>query len=87
MIEQKYGVPTANSLIALLNELPNVIAITAYYNWRLMTADEDDNKYCDCAVAANSDYIVTEDRHFDALKRLAFPPINVLSIDDFAEIV
>jgi putative PIN family toxin of toxin-antitoxin system len=84
IIEQKYGLTTANAFIALLNELPNVVQVTAYYQWRLLTADEEDNKYCDCAIAVNADHLVTEDKHFDVLKRLSFPRIHIVSIDDFA---
>ena len=31
IIQQKYGTDTANSFIALLNELPNVFFINTYY--------------------------------------------------------
>ena len=69
IIEKKYGPSTSNAFIALLNELPNVHLFTTYYHWQLITADPDDNKYCDCAVAAQADFIVTEDRHFDILQK------------------
>ncbi len=65
IIQRKYNVTTANALIALLHELPNVDYVQPYYKWQLITADEDDNKYCDCAIAGKAIYIVTEDRHFD----------------------
>lgn len=87
IIEQKYGLATANAFVALLAELPNVQQVTAYYQWRLMTADEEDNKYCDCAIAVNADYIVTEDKHFDVLKQLSFPQLHIVSIDDFATLI
>ena len=87
IIEQKYGLTTANTFIALLNELPNVVQVTAYYHWRLLTEDEEDNKYCDCAIAVSANHLVTEDKHFDVLKRLSFPPIHIVSIDDFAALV
>lgn len=65
IIQRKYNVTTANALIALLHELPHVDYVQPYYKWQLITADEDDNKYCDCAIAGKAIYIVTEDRHFD----------------------
>lgn len=87
IIEQKYSRTTANAFMALLHELPNVRYVTAFYQWRLLTVDEDDNKYCDCALAVNADFIVTEDKHFDALKGLSFPPLKIVAIDEFVNFV
>jgi putative PIN family toxin of toxin-antitoxin system len=53
-----------NTLKAIENS-PDVVLITKYFFWRLITADPDDDKFVDCAVAANADFIVTNDRHFN----------------------
>lgn len=87
IIDQKYGAETANAFIALLTELPNVDHITTYYHWELMKVDPDDNKYCDCAVASSSVYIVTEDRHFQVLAHIPFPPLSTISLEDFASLL
>lgn len=87
IIEQKYGSATANAFITLLVELPNVHLFTTYYHWQLIIADPDDNKYCDCAIASQADYIVTEDRHFDGLKKIPFPKITTINIDDFSDLI
>ncbi len=86
IIQQKYGLDTANAFIALLNELPNVRRINTYYRWQMIIADPDDNKYCDCAVAGQADYIVTEDRHFKVLENIPFPPLQTISIDAFVSL-
>jgi putative PIN family toxin of toxin-antitoxin system len=83
VLQQKYSVPTANALVALLKELPNVHFHTPFYNWMLINADPDDNKYADCAIAGSANFIVTEDKHFGVLKAIPFPAITVLSIDGF----
>jgi uncharacterized protein len=83
IIQQKYGVPTAGAFLALLNELPNVHRVTTFYKWLLIEADPDDNKYTDCAVAGQAEYLVTEDRHFNILKTIRFPQITTISIDAF----
>jgi predicted nucleic acid-binding protein len=54
-----------------------------YYNLNLIKADEDDNKFVDCAFAANADFIITNDSHFNILKDIDFPNIPVLSIVEF----
>ncbi|MCY7310344.1 MAG: putative toxin-antitoxin system toxin component, PIN family [Chitinophagaceae bacterium] len=84
IIQQKYGTPTAKSFIALLGELPNVHFVTSYYHWQLITTDPDDNKYCDAAVAGRADYILSEDKHFDILQNISFPPLSIISIDAFS---
>jgi predicted nucleic acid-binding protein len=49
--------------------------------------DPDDNKFSDCAIAAGANYLVTEDKHFDVLKEIGFPQINVVSLDEFRHIL
>jgi len=87
VLQLKYGIKTATSFIKLLRELPNVHLFYPFYKWQLITADLDDNKYCDCAIAGQATYIVTEDRHFDALKNVPFPQLAAVSIDQFLEIL
>ena len=76
----------ANVVEALVNR-SNVLKITPYYFWTLITDDPDDNKFVDCAVACGADYIITEDSHFNALKCSRFPRIQVCSRNQFKEII
>ena len=57
--------------------------ITPDFFWNLIIADPDDNKFVDCAVAANADYIITNDAHFNVLKSTSFPKINILTLQEF----
>ena len=70
-----------------LIELSTARFIVVYFNLRLITSDEGDNKFIDCAFAANADYIVTNDSDFNILKRTPFPPIAVVNMDAFKEIL
>lgn len=87
ILQQKYSVTAANSLVAVLLELPNIKFVYPYYNWNLIEVDKDDNKYCDCAIASQSSYLVTNDRHFDILKSIPFPSISVITIDEFSNLL
>ncbi|MDO3641692.1 putative toxin-antitoxin system toxin component, PIN family [Mucilaginibacter sp. L3T2-6] len=87
IIQRKYNVSTANTLVTLLSELPNVNIIHSNYRWRLIENDLDDNKYCDCAIAGQADFIVTEDKHFDVLKSITFPAIDTVNIEKFMELI
>lgn len=58
-----------------------------YYNWNLITVDPDDNKFTDAYIAANADYLVTNDAHFNEVKKIPFPPVNIVSADEFLNIL
>ncbi len=68
-------------------EAPNVIIVNIYYRWKLITVDPDDNKFIDAYLSAQADYLVTTDTHFDPVKRLAYPKINIVTPDEFLEII
>lgn len=83
IISNKYSPAVAQNVIRTLLMLPNVSKIDVFYRWYLITSDVDDNKFVDCAAAANADFIVTNDRHFDVLKVVRFPVITVINIEQF----
>ena len=51
----------------------------------LIEQDKDDNKFVNCAIAANAKYIVSEDAHFKQLKNIPFPIVNVIRLGEFME--
>ena len=71
----------------MLTELPNVRYTTVYYYWDLIKADQEDNKFADCAIAAASDYLVSEDNHFNILHQIDFPKVNLIDIDRFLQLL
>ena len=58
-----------------------------YFRWNLITSDPDDNKFVDCALNAGANYIVTNDKHFNRLKKVDIPNINIVDIDTFKKII
>ena len=62
----------------------NVLRVDAQFRFGLIEADVDDNKFVDCAIVANADYIVTEDSHFNVLKTIPFPKIEIIRLKDFS---
>lgn len=83
VVERQTNADVSKNVIQLLLSLPSLSLVHPYYRWRLIVADPDNDKFVDCAVAANADYIVTEDKHFKVLLSTAFPKVNVLSGEDF----
>lgn len=70
-----------------LRNAPKVRYIETSFRLQLISADMDDNKFVDCAFAANAHYLVTNDKHYNILKNLPFPKLNVIRIEAFAELL
>lgn len=83
IIEQKTSAIVAQNVINLLLKSRNVELITPSFKFRLIEADHDDDKFVDCAFAANATYIVSDDKHFDVLKEITFPQLLVLKLKEF----
>ena len=83
IITQKMSVEVASNVIHLLLESKFVELIDPYFRLQLIEADHDDNKFVDCAFAANATYIVSDDKHYDVLKEIDFPQILVLKLQEF----
>ena len=65
----------------------NTVQIIRYYEWNVIEKDPDDNKFFDCAVAANADYIVSEDNHFNILVNVTFPAVSAIKVIEFKQIL
>ncbi|MBQ1752895.1 MAG: putative toxin-antitoxin system toxin component, PIN family [Paludibacteraceae bacterium] len=83
ILTKRYSYELAVSFIDLLKVSPNAQEVRVYFKLGLITADVDDNKFSDCAFAANATYIVSDDRHFNELDQIDFPKIEVLKLKDF----
>jgi putative PIN family toxin of toxin-antitoxin system len=83
VIARNISVNVARYVVYSIMERDNVRQIVPSYKWNLITADPDDNKFVDCAIAANARFLVTEDHHFNVLKSIPFPSVSVINIDEF----
>lgn len=83
IIAQKTTPSVAQNVVRAIVESENVEFIDPHFHVYAIFADPDDNKFVDCAFAANAAFIVSEDSHFEALKTLAFPKIMVLKLKAF----
>lgn len=77
----------AEIILEIFVESPDIIFQQVYYNWNAIKADPDDNKFFDIAVAANVDYLVTNDAHFNAVKNLDFPSVKIITAEEFMNII
>lgn len=64
IIGQKTTADIASNVVSVILSQKNVEFITPYYKMHLIQADEDDNKFVDCAFTAGASCIVSNDSHF-----------------------
>lgn len=82
-ISQIFDEAVAEMVLGALVLSAFVRKIDVNYKFLLIANDMDDNKFVDCAFAANAHYLVTNDRDFNVLKKVGFPVINLLKIEEF----
>jgi putative PIN family toxin of toxin-antitoxin system len=87
-ILQRHSAPgIADAIMEVFIESPDIILQQLYYKWDIIKEDPDDNKFFDIAVAANADYLVTDDGHFNKAKQSVFPSVRIISSVDFLNIL
>ena len=65
----------------------SLIKTDIHYQLFLISSDNDDNKFSDCAFAGNVHYLITNDKHFNILASIPFPKINVITLEKFMELL
>ena len=73
----------ANAFDDYLKTSKNIFITTPYFNWNLINSDVDDNKFTDAYLVSDVDYLVTNDAHFNEVKNLSFPKVNIISQMNF----
>lgn len=79
----RYGIERTDAQLDYLLLLPNVILVNPSFHWQLVENDKDDDKFVDCYFASQSDHVISNDRHLRGLATNEFPPMSILSYDDF----
>ena len=85
VLQRNISPTIAENVMFLLLNLDNVVFIDTYFQFNLITSDPDDNKFVDCAIAANAKFIVTNDKHFNELDIVDFPKVEHITIAEFVE--
>ena len=84
IIERHMGSGASEDALGLIENLTNIEYITTYFKFRLLK-DEDDDKFVDCAIAANASFIVSHDSDFKILEHIGFPKVRVIDTIVFKE--
>lgn len=73
----------AHNVVEAIARLSTTYFQETYIHFGLITIDVDDNKFVDCAVAADAEYIVTNDKHFEVLNEIPWPKVSIIKIKEF----
>ncbi len=78
VLTRKFG-PKAwgrfNVILNGMSELYDSVRYTdPHFHFHIVTADPDDNKFTDCAITAEADWMITDDGHFTPLAVAGYKP-------------
>lgn len=87
ILSQKMSGDIAGNVIKAIISRKNTVRLDVHFRFNLIQADPDDNKFVDCAIAANASFIVSQDHHFDVLHAIDFPKVELIGIDEFVSLL
>ena len=87
ILSQKINSEVATNVVEAIARLHTTVYQEIYVHFNLIRDDADDNKFADCAVASGAEFIVTNDKHYNVLKRTPWPDVNVLNIKEFIKVL
>jgi len=83
ILAEKTTPEIAHNVVEAIARMHTTVFQEVYIHFGLIEVDADDNKFVDCAVAADAEYIVTNDTHFNILKHVDWPRLTVINIKEF----
>lgn len=86
IISRHMGRAFCEQTLELILTAVNTRFVSPTYRFNLL-ADPDDNKFVDCAIAANALCIVSHDRDFLPLRAIEFPKVAVVDTEGFRELL
>lgn len=87
IIERHMGKSFVDVIMPSILELSNIQFVTKYYTFLLIHKDPDDDKFVDCAIACDADFIVTEDKHFKVLKTIDWPEVKAINVAELKKLL
>lgn len=82
VLERHMGPIVSQDILHSLITRRNLVEVEPTYRFNLLR-DPDDNKFVDCAIVANAQFIVSHDTDFKILEKIDFPKIQVINAQTF----
>jgi len=83
LLEQFWLFLLTSDNVVFVNPTFRFLFVNPTFRFLLPFTDEDDEKFVDCAVCGNADFLLTNDKHFNILKNIEFPKVKVVTADFF----
>lgn len=64
ILSEKTSPHFADSIIQTLLNKENLVRVSPVWRFNLICQDPDDNKFVDCAVCGQAEFLVSNDKHF-----------------------
>jgi len=80
VIARKTSQAAADNVINFLAISPYTIEVDIHFTFGLIAADLSDNKFVDCAITANADHLLSNDKLFQILKNISFPSVPIIDL-------
>lgn len=77
----------AKAVIEAILEIPCLKRVQPTYFYQMIVVDPDDNKFVDCAICGNAELLVTNDAHFDVLRTVDFPRVEVIKLQEYVKLI
>ena len=85
ILRQEHTPVMVEYFLEFLRTSDNIVMVNPTFRFQLPFADEDDQKFVDCGVCGNADFLITNDRHFRILQHIAFPRLRVITAESFMQ--
>ena len=79
ILQKLTNIEVAEYIVKTIINSPFVVFKNPFYKFDLIQADKDDNKFVDCAIAAQAKCIISNDHHYDILSTIPFPHVEVIN--------
>lgn len=87
LFDRFWGSEVASNLLGLFEISENFRETFIHYKWHLVTKDADDNKFIDVYIASAADFLVSNDSSILLLKESAFPPLQIITLQEFSNML
>lgn len=85
IISAKTNAEIGKNVVEAIVHLSTTVFQNTYVHFGLIEDDVDDNKFVDCAIAADAKCIVSNDSHFKVLDTISWPKVVVVNIKEFCK--
>lgn len=86
ILGKKTNPEIANAVVCAILQAPQLKKVEPTFFYHMITVDPDDNKFVDCAICGNAELLVSNDAHFDVLRTIEFPKVEIIRLQEYVRL-